>query len=51
MAERPCTVTEITQAIKQTLETSFPSTWVTGELAEYTVAASGHRYFTLKDES
>ena len=51
MAERPCTVTEITQAIKQTLETSFPPLWVTGELAEYTVAASGHRYFTLKDES
>ena len=51
MAERPCTVTEITQAIKQALETAFPPLWVTGELAEYTVAASGHRYFTLKDES
>ncbi len=51
MAERPCTVTEITQAIKQTLETAFPPMWVIGELAEYTVAASGHRYFTLKDES
>ena len=51
MAERPCTVTEITQAIKQTLETSFPPLWITGELGDYTVAASGHRYFTLKDEA
>jgi exodeoxyribonuclease VII large subunit len=51
VAERPCTVTEITQAIKQTLETSFPPLWITGELGDYTVAASGHRYFTLKDES
>ncbi len=50
MAERPCTVSEITLAIRQTLETAFPPLWVIGELSEYTQAASGHRYFTLKDE-
>ena len=51
MTERPCTVSEVTQAVRQTLETAFPPLWVIGELSGYTQAASGHRYFTLKDES
>ena len=51
MAEHPCTVSEITRAIRQTLELEFPPLWVVGELAEYRQHTSGHRYFTLKDES
>jgi exodeoxyribonuclease VII large subunit len=51
VAEHPCTVSEITRAIRQTLELEFPPLWVVGELAEYRQHTSGHRYFTLKDES
>jgi len=49
--DRPCTVTEITRAVKQTLEIDFPLLWVVGEISQYTIHTSGHRYFTLKDES
>lgn len=35
--------------MKQALELEFPPLWVGGELASYTEHASGHRYFTLKD--
>jgi exodeoxyribonuclease VII large subunit len=48
--DRPCTVTEITRAVKQTLEIDFPTLWVVGEISQYTLHASGHRYFTLKDD-
>ena len=50
MIDRPCTVTEITRAVKQTLEIDFPPLWVVGEISQYTLHTSGHRYFTLKDE-
>lgn len=50
MIDRPCTVTEITRAVKQTLEIDFPTLWVVGEISQYTLHASGHRYFTLKDD-
>ncbi len=50
MADRPYSVTEITRALKQTIEMEFPPLWVVGELASYTEHASGHRYFTLKDD-
>ena len=49
--ERPVSVSEITQAVKQTLETQFPPMWVTGELTSFSQAASGHRYFTLSDQA
>lgn len=51
MAAHPFTVSEITRAIRQTLELEFPPLWVIGELSEYRQHSSGHRYFTLKDES
>lgn len=35
--------------MKQALELEFPPLWVGGELASYKEHASGHRYFTLKD--
>ena len=51
MAERPYTVTEITQAIRQNLEAEFPVLWIMGEISQYNQAASGHRYFTLVDQN
>ncbi|MFA6107491.1 MAG: exodeoxyribonuclease VII large subunit [Candidatus Latescibacterota bacterium] len=47
---RPLTVSEITAMVKATLEASLPMCWIVGEVSGYTHHASGHRYFTLKDE-
>ena len=45
------TVTELTSRIKRTLETSFRLFRVEGEVSNYKLhEASGHRYFSLKDE-
>ena len=33
----------------QLLERSIPALWVRGEISNFTQAASGHWYFTLKD--
>src|SRR5262245_41722091 len=43
-------VSEMTQAIKLTLETTFPRVWVKGEVTNPKLNTSGHFYFTLKDE-
>lgn len=45
------TISEITALIKDVLESSFDAVWVEGEISNYKLAASGHRYFSLKDES
>lgn len=45
------TVAELSLALKELLETSFPDVWVTGEVSNFRAAASGHYYFTLKDPS
>lgn len=45
------TVTAITRAIRFTLEETFPSVWVEGEVSNYLHHSSGHRYFSLKDEN
>lgn len=45
------TVTEITDAIRHSLETEFPSVSVLGEIANFTAHSSGHLYFSLRDES
>jgi exodeoxyribonuclease VII large subunit len=47
----PLTVTELTRQIKGALENVFPPLWVEGELSDFISAASGHYYFTLKDEN
>jgi exodeoxyribonuclease VII large subunit len=44
------TVSELTQAIRGLLELEFPDVWVAGEISGAKRAASGHLYFTLKDE-
>jgi len=45
------TVATLTQAITLLLRDEIGIVRVTGEISGFTTAASGHRYFTLKDES
>lgn len=44
-------VSALNQAVARLLERSFPLAWVSGEISNFTRAASGHWYFTLKDEA
>jgi len=44
------TVSQITQDIKLILENTFAQVWVEGEVSNFKAAASGHFYFSLKDE-
>lgn len=43
------TVTELNRLARNILEQSFPLFWVSGEISNFTRAASGHWYFSLKD--
>lgn len=45
------TVSALNQAVAQLLERNFPLTWVSGEISNFTRAASGHWYFSLKDSA
>lgn len=45
------TVSALNQAVSRMLERSFPLTWIAGEISNFTRAASGHWYFTLKDDA
>ena len=44
------TVSALTAQIKSIVEDRFPSVWVSGEVSNLTKAASGHQYFSLKDD-
>lgn len=44
-------VSEISQALKRTVEGSFSHVRIRGEISGWKRAASGHCYFTLKDEA
>ncbi len=44
------TVSEITRQIKGVLNSSFSNICVQGEISQFTCAASGHIYLTIKDE-
>jgi exodeoxyribonuclease VII large subunit len=46
---RVYSVSEITRDIRLTLEDTFPSVWVEGEVTNYLRHRSGHIYFSLKD--
>ncbi|OGP91915.1 MAG: exodeoxyribonuclease VII large subunit [Deltaproteobacteria bacterium RBG_16_54_18] len=46
---RILTVSELTQGIKELLETAFDEVWVQGEVSNVRRPPSGHLYFTLKD--
>lgn len=43
------TVSELNRLAREILEMSFPLFWVSGEISNFTRAASGHWYFSLKD--
>lgn len=45
----PLTVSQLTQAVKFSLETSFPHIYLQGEVSNLRRQASGHWYFSLKD--
>jgi exodeoxyribonuclease VII large subunit len=45
------TVSALNQAVARMMERNFPLTWVSGEISNFTRAASGHWYFTLKDDT
>ncbi|HEY6897040.1 MAG TPA: exodeoxyribonuclease VII large subunit [Rhodocyclaceae bacterium] len=50
MNEGPISVTELNRMARTALEQAIPLLWVAGEVSNLTRAASGHVYFTLKDE-
>jgi exodeoxyribonuclease VII large subunit len=48
---RGMTVTQLTTRIQQALEDAFADVWIEGEISNCTIPASGHWYFSLKDEN
>jgi exodeoxyribonuclease VII large subunit len=44
-------VSELNHLAREVLEQSFPLFWVSGEISNFTRAASGHWYFSLKDST
>jgi exodeoxyribonuclease VII large subunit len=48
--DRVYTVSEVTEIVKTALEVALPQVWVEGEVSGYKKAASGHVFFSLKDE-
>lgn len=44
------TVSEVTEQIKNTLESGFPNVWIEGEISNFSRPRSGHCYLTLKDD-
>ncbi len=49
IAEEVYSVTRLTQAIRRLVEDGLPPLWVEGEISNYVLHRSGHRYFTMKD--
>lgn len=50
IAERdPISVTALVSRVKGVVDPTFTDVWVAGELSQFTRAASGHIYLTLKD--
>ncbi|NNJ26178.1 exodeoxyribonuclease VII large subunit [Alienimonas chondri] len=47
----PLSVSDLTGAIKEVLETAIPAVRVAGELSNVVLARSGHLYATLKDDA
>lgn len=45
------TVAQLNRQVARLLESGFPRVWVCGEVSNFTRAASGHWYFSIKDES
>lgn len=49
-APQVISVSRLNRLARDCLEAAFPLTWVGGEISNLTYAASGHVYFSLKDE-
>ncbi len=49
--DRAFTVSEITTVVKEILEDQLKTVWIQGEISNFSNPASGHIYFTLKDEN
>jgi exodeoxyribonuclease VII large subunit len=45
------TVSELNANIKSLIEENFPFVWIFGEISNFRIPASGHFYFTLRDEA
>ena len=50
LSEQPLTISQVTSLIRGDLERRFPDIVVEGEISNCKAAASGHLYFSLKDE-
>ena len=48
--EQAIPISELNRRARALLENSFPPLWVSGEISNLTQHASGHWYFSLKDE-
>lgn len=46
----PLSISQLNQMVKELLESSLPPLWVEGEISNFARPASGHMYFSLKDE-
>ena len=51
LANAVLSVASLNRLVRDCLESAFPLTWVGGEISNLTYAASGHVYFSLKDNS
>ena len=49
LPQKILSVSELNRLAREVLEMSFPLFWVSGEVSNFTRAASGHWYFSLKD--
>jgi len=49
--QKVLSVSELNRLARDVLQASFPLNWVSGEVSNFTRAASGHWYFSLKDAS
>jgi exodeoxyribonuclease VII large subunit len=47
---RPLSVSELTSQVRGAIENRFASVWVEGEISNFRAAASGHWYFTVRDD-
>ncbi len=50
LERRQFSVSELTYAIANTLQSTFSNIWISGEISGLKMASSGHCYFTLKDD-
>ncbi|NQZ11311.1 MAG: exodeoxyribonuclease VII large subunit [Algicola sp.] len=50
-AQNILTVSQLNQTVRRLLESEFSGIWLTGEISNFVRPASGHWYFSLKDDS